>query len=1439
VQDIDRDIPQMKEPVEEARIFSSFYRALSEATRILHQPSDHISPQEILSELTKSLSDILFPSFFCIGQIPSGATDVEILSAAGPFLEWMNGVILSSDPQKPGGKGPAGEAIRTSLPQAWLLSDPRTPDEMKKRGQEFHVAGNLAVTSSRRDGETILLLAYFNDESMISPATAELFLRIADEVSGLLDRKKDRLIAIGLEQARETQRIVLKEFLSAKTEEEIYRILSSVVSRGTKALAVEVLLPGEDCFIRYSIEGPLAEAIQTLPPPPFSVPQGSSRIPTPTRIWDLKKPLLFKNLPNDPDLPGYFQIEPFRDIEVVAGFPLNGRSPEDPLLGVFLILGQKRNGLDDPMVFESIADTADIAARSIVRLRTEKKLDSVTRLYKSLTAIHALVLRKPGERELFSETVNTLIDHSGFIASGFYFPDENNQYLDLEVYKIIDPSGLTGRHPTRFSLDPNSPDIRTVTVRAYITGTPVIENDLINAYKKVGLLPRGETYDSLAFRSVGIFPVFRNNRCIGVFAVVSAEKDFFSSDISKLLKEVADIISLTLDAIETEQKQIQAEQRLMRKTALYNALQKLSSLAASNTNEENLLKGSCSIFMGQPNITSVIVWSVDREANGIRPRFFEANNPELIGKICSMLFLSADKSQPQFRYPILEVTLQNGLTGVANNLPKMAEEIGEPHSLDAVLRMDVHSAITVPIRREGKITYILNVNIGIPDYFDEDLVSLAHEAGEILTGALDSIDTEMKRIEAEQRLTTLIENIPEAIIFKDGEGRWKSVNQAGLRMFGLEGNHLWNDRTNKELAILQPDLASVFNDCEISDNAAWKNLGASNTVETLDDKKGNVIILEVTKIPLFSPDGSRKGLVISAQNITQRKKNEIRIEHMATHDPLTDLPNRRVFLDRIEQTLIRYQETKESFAVGILDLDGFNEVNNRLGHPMGDELLIHVGKRIESLLRKDDTLVRLGGDEFGLILTGLKTEKSDQEIFGKIIEALLKPFTLGDQSSEPVRISGSLGLAVTPPEHDGVTALIAHADLALYSVKHQGKNGWAIFEQVMEETLIEEHRIRSEFSRAIENKELCLYYQPQVNMEKGIILGVESLLRWKHPKKGLLLPESFIKVIEKSDLIIPLGRWVLKTAIRQQDEWRQQGINLRISINIGARHFLSGDFIGTLADVIGSADSSIRPEIGIEVTETEALRDLAHAEEQIRLCRKLGVSVGLDDFGTGQASLTSLQQLDVREVKIDVGFVQKMMESPKDLAIVSTLSTAAHMMLINVIAEGVETEEEGKTLIALGCPVAQGFGIAPPMAHEEIPEWISKWRPFDSWTQLSQRKDSSPMEGALVLVIDHSLAAFQKGVLTTLDSMEAPREEWINSHACLPGQWIDNAGKSQFRNLPLFEEFKRIHEELHHQARTAFMARDRNDVQTLWNLKIGLEKNTNTLRELLKNLQSG
>ncbi|MHB1927206.1 MAG: EAL domain-containing protein [Leptospirillum sp.] len=455
---------------------------------------------------------------------------------------------------------------------------------------------------------------------------------------------------------------------------------------------------------------------------------------------------------------------------------------------------------------------------------------------------------------------------------------------------------------------------------------------------------------------------------------------------------------------------------------------------------------------------------------------------------------------------------------------------------------------------------------------------------------------------------------------------------------------------------------------------------------------------------------------------------------LAAQDPLTGLFNRRVFKDRIEQAIALSGHSRKKVTLGILDLDGFKGVNDRLGHLKGDELLFLVARRLEGVLRETDTLARLGGDEFGLILTDLDEEESSRDFFTKILNSLLEPFDVGNGIKEKVRISGSMGLTICPPDHGDVNTLIAHADLALYRAKDGGRNSWVIFENEMAESLLEQHRIRTEFDHALRNGELCLYYQPQVNMETGQVVGAEGLVRWNHPKRGLLTPADFIGVIEKSDLIFPLGRWALETALLQQKEWSRNGFNLCLSVNIGARHFLSDGFIETLVEILGNHERSEHFPIKIELTETEALQDLKKARRVIGVCGDLGISVSLDDFGTGQASLASLQQLDVKEVKIDTGFVQRMIDSPKDLAIISSLSMSSHMMLIDVVAEGVETEEEGKLLIQLGCLIAQGYAIARPMPPSMLPVWAREWKPFESWKSLSTGKMDSRKDDGLLLI---------------------------------------------------------------------------------------------------------
>ncbi|MHB1604920.1 MAG: EAL domain-containing protein [Leptospirales bacterium] len=560
-------------------------------------------------------------------------------------------------------------------------------------------------------------------------------------------------------------------------------------------------------------------------------------------------------------------------------------------------------------------------------------------------------------------------------------------------------------------------------------------------------------------------------------------------------------------------------------------------------------------------------------------------------------------------------------------------------------------------------------------------------------------------------------------------------------------------------------------------------------------------------------------------------------EKLAAQDPLTGLFNRRVFKDRIEQALLRSGRSQERIAVGILDLDGFKGVNDRLGHPKGDELLILVARRLEGVLRKTDTLARLGGDEFGLLLMNLNEDGSTQDLFNKIVNSLLDPFDVGGGFGEQVRISGSLGLTLSPPDSGDVDSLIAHADLALYRAKDRGRNGWSVFEIEMAESLLEQHRIRTEFDQALRNGELCLYYQPQVNMETGQIVGAEALVRWNHPKRGFLTPSDFISVIEKCDLIFPLGRWALETALFQQKEWAREGLLLCISVNIGARHFLSDGFIKILTEILTYHGRSEYDGIKLEVTETEALQDLEKARQVIEICGDLGIAVSLDDFGTGHASLASLQQLDVKEVKIDTGFVHRMVESPKDLAIVSSLSMASHMMLIEVVAEGVETEEEGELLIQMGCRMAQGYAIAPPMLPAILPVWCREWKPFESWKKQSAIKMGSRKDPDL-LMVGQAMKICMKGILAGLETPAITRAEWTDPRKCILEQWIDHNGRIRYGGTPEFESLERIRDTLFTLIEESLSARNRQDTKALERLKSRLIGTGCEIQEALQKLRS-
>jgi len=435
-------------------------------------------------------------------------------------------------------------------------------------------------------------------------------------------------------------------------------------------------------------------------------------------------------------------------------------------------------------------------------------------------------------------------------------------------------------------------------------------------------------------------------------------------------------------------------------------------------------------------------------------------------------------------------------------------------------------------------------------------------------------------------------------------------------------------------------------------------------------------------------------------NAIERRNDEERTQHEALHDPLTGLPNRNLFLDRLQHALSVAARRRTSIAVLFLDLDQFKLVNDSLGHAAGDELLAAVAPRLEQALRPGDTVARFGGDEFAILAEDVGNERGATRIAERIAEALARPFILREREHF---VSASTGIAIGGgselPE-----GLIRDADSALYRAKEHGRGGYEIFDEVMRSRVIEHMQIENDLRRAIQREELELHYQPVIRLRDGAIVAMEALLRWNHPERGRVGPLAFIPVAEESRLIVPIGRWVIEQACRQAALWQQlkpDSAPVAVAVNLSARQLADPHLLSHLEGVIraGGIDPAT---LWLELTETTLVDDTAFVERTLQSLRELGVRMVLDDFGVGFSSLGYLKRMPLSMIKLDRTFVEGLTEGSHDAAIVRAVSEMAVTMGIGVVAEGVETEAQVQMADALGCGFAQGFHYSEPVPADHV-----------------------------------------------------------------------------------------------------------------------------------------
>jgi diguanylate cyclase (GGDEF)-like protein len=517
-------------------------------------------------------------------------------------------------------------------------------------------------------------------------------------------------------------------------------------------------------------------------------------------------------------------------------------------------------------------------------------------------------------------------------------------------------------------------------------------------------------------------------------------------------------------------------------------------------------------------------------------------------------------------------------------------------------------------------------------------------------------------------------------------------------------------------------------------------------------------------------------------------------EWHATHDALTRLPNRTLLKDRFAQAIYSATRHETLLAVCMLDLDEFKPVNDTYGHEVGDQLLVQVSSRIKQGVRQDDTAARLGGDEFVILLGDIKEQSELLITLERLKKTLAQPYYIGDIT---VTLSCSIGVSLYPKDPSDADTLLRHADQAMYVAKQAGKNRVHWFDMAQDQKITSSQQMITRVEQALLDNEFELFYQPKVDMREGVITGMEALLRWNHPEKGLVPPLDFLPIVENDDLIIDIGQWVIEQVLTQQAIWQEQGHDWVVSVNIASRHLHVPEFYQQLKEVL-ARHPKVRPEkLEIEILESVGLGDVQRIQELIINCQALGVGLALDDFGTGYSSLSYLKRLPAETLKIDQTFIRDILDDKDDLALVQAIVGLAKTFNRKVVAEGVETIEHGVLLLRLGCDHAQGFGIARPMPANAVVDWAEGFTLDDRLSAWSQWEWD--LRGFPLLVAAHDVREWIDKVILRIENETLPVSEATLSdeNHCRFGNWYKTDGVARYGALPAFKDIDPTHIEVH------------------------------------------
>ena len=613
------------------------------------------------------------------------------------------------------------------------------------------------------------------------------------------------------------------------------------------------------------------------------------------------------------------------------------------------------------------------------------------------------------------------------------------------------------------------------------------------------------------------------------------------------------------------------------------------------------------------------------------------------------------------------------------------------------LRYGIGSTLDVPILVSGHtVGVVCHEHMGGQREWKADEQSFAGSIADLISLSIEV--SERRKAESHLRIRTSAMNAAtDQIVITDIQGRVDFVNpsferETGFTLGEIEGklaDFLTSDKHDPAF------YSNLWN--TILDGKTWHG------EITLYRRDGNTVVEDVTITPIKNENGTVERFIAIKRNVTEKKLYERQLDHLAHHDHLTGLPNRLLFCDRLTQCLVNAERQDAMLAVLFLDLDRFKLVNDSLGHSIGDLLLKAAAERLQDCLRDADTIARMGGDEFTAILSDITSPNDVAAVTRRLCDAISAPFLLEGQE---LFVTASIGVSLYPNDGTDVEALVKNADSAMYRAKEKGRNNYQFYTQALNATAVKRIQLETCLRRAVERHEFVLHYQPRVDVCTGKILGAEALVRWMHPKLGLISPTAFIPMAEETGLITSIGEWVLETACAQNKQWQDKGYDpISIAVNVSARQFISDNLIGDVKRVL--KETGLKPEhLDLELTESTLMHSIDLAVSALGKLKEMGVRLSIDDFGTGYSSLTYLKRFPIDAVKIDQSFVRDLTTNSDDAAIARAVIAMSQSLKLKVIAEGVETIDQLEFLRCLECDEIQGFLASKPVPAEEFEKYL-------------------------------------------------------------------------------------------------------------------------------------